>query len=94
MSTGPEHYAEAERLLEAARADFRAVADPSQDVAPKAYAMAYERATVAINAAQVHATLALAAATGVDVSRAGYPGAGPILREWRDVAARRPAEVA
>jgi hypothetical protein len=49
--TGPEHYREAEQLLEQARAS-----DVGGDM---------ERYSVA--AAQVHATLALAAATAADV---------------------------
>lgn len=49
--TGPEHYAEAERLLEQAEVDSR---DPMRKYAEDANVIA---------AAQVHATLALAAAT-------------------------------
>lgn len=58
---GPQHYAEAERLTAAARADFRE-ANPD---APTAYLLAMERARVAMDAAQVHATLALAAAVAL-----------------------------
>lgn len=54
--TGPEHYAEAERLL--------AVVDFSQDAIP-------EQRTALAAQAQVHATLALAAVTLV-ASEAGY----------------------
>jgi hypothetical protein len=52
-----EHYAEAERLVESARADFRG--------AGEGYArqLSESRAHVALAAAQVHATLYLGAAT-------------------------------
>lgn len=49
-----EHRAEAERLLEAAKADVRA-ADPE---APKAWSVALDRASIALRAAEVHARLA------------------------------------
>lgn len=49
-----EHRAEAERLLEAAKADVRA-ADPD---APKAWSVALDRASIALRAAEVHARLA------------------------------------
>jgi len=68
--TGPEHYAEAERLL--------ALADRHSQGA------AYGREwAVTLTAAQVHATLALAAATAVGT-------AGPDGHAWADVAATRP----
>jgi len=65
--TGPDHYAEAERLL--------AVAD--RHTSGVTYA---EEWTLTLCAAQVHATLALAAATAVGTT-------GPDGRAWADVAA-------
>ena len=67
--TGPEHYAEAERLL--------ALADRH------AKGVTYEQKwTLTLTAAQVHATLAVAAATAVST-------AGPDGHAWADVAATR-----
>jgi hypothetical protein len=67
--TGPEHYAEAERLLALADRHTRGVT--------------YEQEwTLTLTAAQVHATLALAAATAVGT-------AGPDGHAWADVAATR-----
>jgi hypothetical protein len=67
--TGPEHYAEAERLLALADRHTRGVT--------------YEQEwTLTLTAAQVHATLALAAATAVGT-------AGPDGHAWADVAAAR-----
>ena len=68
--TGPEHYAEAERLLTLADRHTRGVT----------YA---EEWTLTLTAAQVHATLALAAATVVGT-------AGPELQAWAAVAATKP----
>jgi hypothetical protein len=68
--TGPEHYAEAERLLTLADRHTRGVT----------YA---EEWTLTLTAAQVHATLALAAATAVGT-------AGPDLHAWAGVAATKP----
>ena len=68
--TGPEHYTEAERLLTlAGRHSSGATYGPEW--------------TLTLTAAQVHATLALAAATAVGA-------AGPDSREWADAAATRP----
>jgi len=69
--TGPEHYAEAERLLALADRHTRGVT----------YAPEW---TLTLTAAQVHATLALAAATAVGM-------AGPDLQAWADVAATKPS---
>jgi hypothetical protein len=67
--TGPEHYAEAERLLALAeRHSSGATYGPEW--------------TLPLTAAQVHATLALAAATAGGT-------AGPDSRAWADVAAAR-----
>ena len=67
--TGPEHYAGAERLL--------AVAD--RHSTGVTYGQEW---TLTLTAAQVHATLALAAATAVGM-------AGPDGHAWADVAATR-----
>jgi hypothetical protein len=67
--TGPEHYAEAERLLTLADRHTTGVT----------YAQEW---ALTLTAAQVHATLALAAATAVGT-------AGPDTRAWADVAATR-----
>ena len=69
--TGPEHYAEAERLLMLADRHSRGVT----------YAQEW---TLTLTAAQVHATLALAAATAVGT-------AGPDVRARAEVAATMPA---
>jgi len=69
--TGPEHYTEAERLL--------ALADRHSSGAT--YGQEW---TLTLTAAQVHATLALAAATAVGT-------AGPDGQAWADVAAARPS---
>ena len=67
--TGPDHYAEAERLLALAeRHSSGATYGPEW--------------TLPLAAAQVHATLALAAATAGGT-------AGPDSRAWADVAAAR-----
>ena len=67
--TGPEHYAEAERLLALAeRHSSGATYGPEW--------------TLTVTAAQVHATLALAAATTVGT-------AGPDGHAWADVAATK-----
>ena len=67
--TEPEHYAEAERLLALADRHARGVA--------------YDQEwTLTLTAAQVHATLAFAAATAVGT-------AGPDGHAWVDVAATR-----
>ena len=68
--TGPDHYAEAERLLALADRHSRG-ATYGQEWTPT------------LSAAQIHATLALAAATAVGT-------AGPDSRAWADVAATKP----
>lgn len=67
MASGPEHYAEAERLLDQAEVDAR---DPMRKYAEDANLIA---------AAQVHATLALAAATALE--REHF-----VTQSWLDVA--------
>lgn len=69
MATPADHYREAQRLTEAARADFRDAGEG------RARVLAESRAHVALAAAQAHATLALAGATFL-ASRDGlYPSA-------------------
>lgn len=68
--TGPEHYAEAERLLALADRHSTGVT----------YGQEW---TLTLTAAQVHATLALAAATAVGT-------AGPDGHAWADIAATKP----
>lgn len=75
MATGPEHYREAERLL--------ADADPPHEESK------WDMALIA--AAQVHATLALAAANGLNDADGGMSVRD--YNEWRDVAGSK-AEVA
>ena len=65
---GAQHYREAERLADAARADVR-----DADLTSPAGDASLIRAHVALEAAQVHATLALAAATAVPAANA-YDG--------------------
>src|ERR1700758_3395513 len=67
--TGPEHYAEAERLLTLADRHTRGGTYDQEWM-------------LTLTAAQVHATLALAAATAVGT-------AGPDGHAWADVAATR-----
>jgi hypothetical protein len=73
MSNGPEHYRTAERLL----ADMPTVADwrdrPDE---------AEEHRRLAISAAQVHATLALAAVTA---ERMASRGPGDIPYHWQEI---------
>lgn len=75
--TGPEHYREAERL--AARADHFTYGDGADPVTGAATAAQ----------AQVHATLALAAATAFVA--AGMPQDGDNARDWRKLIAFRPS---
>jgi hypothetical protein len=75
LMTGPQHYKEAVRLLEQAESDAR---DPMRKYAEDANLIA---------AAQVHATLALAAATAYKAV-VDYTGDedGSVSRGWADVA--------
>lgn len=68
---GPEHYREAERL--AALAEQEWGDSQAGDPCP--------RAVVTAQRAQVHATLALAAATALQT--AGIPKDGPTATAWR-----------
>lgn len=78
--TGPEHYREAERLI----VEAREVDVAADDLDLKA-------ALWALSAAQVHATLALAAATGL--GHAGFDEPGPDTYAWRRVASAALSEV-
>ena len=71
--TGPEHYREAERLMK--RADRIMDGFPSEEYAQ----------TIAV--AQVHATLALAAATALGREGEGRTQPGKDKAAWFDVAA-------
>jgi len=57
MTSGPEHYLESERLLEAAKEDWRNADSGAERM------LAESRVLIALNAAGVHARLALVAAT-------------------------------
>jgi hypothetical protein len=70
--SGPEHYREAERLVSVANAER--VDYPAA-------------ARVHIAAAQVHATLALAAATAMPAAHRYLGGEGGHDREWAEVTA-------
>ena len=79
--TGPDHYREAERLL----AEAREAVAPKRSAYPlepgePTSAERYERA---MTEAQIHATLALAAATAIGAS--GTEG-----RAWTDAAGTKP----
>jgi hypothetical protein len=85
MATGPEHYREAEKL--AAQADEWLNADYGwKGNLTAAERLAYRNSDLA--AAQVHATLALAAAAGLS---GHVPGTGMLMpdkTEWYSVASR------
>lgn len=66
--TGPEHYREAERLINVAAAMMK----PGASVAD---------VQIHMDAAQVHATLALAAATALGTAQ--VPPDGVTAHEWR-----------
>lgn len=79
--TGPEHYRQAERLIE------QADEWPDADLGWKGDLTAAERIARRdsdLAAAQVHATLALAAATGLNDAYCGKPDHDH--RAWLDVA--------
>jgi hypothetical protein len=81
MASGPEHYREAEALLR--RADALSPSAAEQD------------APILLQQAQVHATLALAAATALDPCGADRANpnatADPDAVAWWNVAAVQPA---
>jgi hypothetical protein len=75
--TGPEHYLEAERLLREAKRDLRDLRDrPSRigDPLPKVLGPEQRQQNIAL--AQVHSTLALAAATALGSSNQWKNAAG------------------
>lgn len=73
--TGPEHYREAERLL----AESQTITRPHEE--------GHCEADRSIAEAQVHATLALAAATALSATKTGaMPGLD--FEDWRNTATR------
>jgi hypothetical protein len=74
--TGPDHYREAERLI----AEQAKVTRLHDDTCPEADRMLAE--------AQVHATLALAAATALNDNDGGMPSVD--FKAWDDVAGVKP----
>lgn len=76
---GPEHYREAERLLqrglEMSQSDMASSDATGLDIAPERIA----EADLAIRGAQVHATLAVAAATAM---QAAVDGSEPGMADW------------
>jgi hypothetical protein len=85
MSTGPDHYREAERLTESA--DRWLNADAGWMASMSAEERLARRASD-LDAAQVHATLALAAATAMQPSGYGY--GQPEFKAWDAVAGVQP----
>jgi hypothetical protein len=81
MATGPEHFAEAESLLEQADEWLNGEDAPDE--------LAHARRGEDLTAAQVHATLALAAATALSENGA-MPGAD--FDAWAKVASADPAQ--
>lgn len=79
MATGPEHYRDAEQLLASA---VRHITEEPNDM---------RLAEVAAWAAQVHATLALAAATALQPA-ANDDYVAPVLTEWVKAAAASPSD--
>ena len=74
MPTGPEHYQAAERHIAEAK-----------NLAGSSFGMPIARTTALLDAAQVHATLALAAATALGDTEDGMPIAD--YEAWRKAAA-------
>jgi hypothetical protein len=72
--TGPEHYREAERLLNASLTVLE-----GQEVFNTGY----------VCVAAVHASLALAAATALSAI-GGYPVSAPYVAEWKDATGVQP----
>lgn len=79
MPSGPQHYAEAEQLLEQADEWLNG------EDAPDSFELVHARRAEDMAAAQVHATLALAAATALVPSEVGAPEYRD-YQEWRAVA--------
>jgi len=72
-TSGPKHYREAEQLIDLA-GEYEVDGDPTA------------RATSCYRAAQVHATLALAAATAYPAVRDYWGDEDDTCREWAGVA--------
>lgn len=87
--SGPEHYREAERLLERHTKALDQVKQmvTASSSSPEVAAAAVAVANSLVTCAQVHATLALAAATAYDAAR-DYTGDedGSLSRGWAGVA--------
>jgi hypothetical protein len=81
--TGPGHYREAQELLADAKDGDRRYGNGPADDAQIRHEL--------IAQAQVHATLALAAATALRDPNTGLPG--PDLAEWETAAGAPPADV-
>ena len=86
---GPEHYAEAERLVKAAKQHMSEIASAIQSPEPPSdEEMAYTAANTAAVAslAQVHATLALAAAQAEPLVQQWHGGEDTtVVRAWVQV---------
>lgn len=80
MASGPEHYREAERLLEVAWHYYAGLDNPAD----------FPTVQARIQCAQVHATLALAAATALQPASTDHTT--PVLRQWVKVAAKPPSD--
>lgn len=77
---GPEHYAEAERLLGTAQDE---VEDYARASTAQAEALHWQQSQWAQERAQVHATLALAAATAEPIAQAyAGPDDTTVPRAW------------
>lgn len=85
MATGPEHYREAEKLLAGTPKTAEDRADGIEGDNP------WPPSAMDLAAAQVHAVLALAAATGLNDADGGMSVRD--YNEWRDAAGSK-AEVA
>lgn len=78
--TGPEHYLEAEQLLDVAQhEDWQTVIPRDADFEPSTFAQ------TCIAAAQAHATLALAAAMALQVTATRAPHETEAGADWREV---------
>lgn len=80
---GPEHYVEAERLVDAYQASLDELDPDLSDAELRAQIeQGTNLAQLALAAAQVHATLALAAATALAQGR----NLGTVVERWQGVA--------
>lgn len=87
---GPEHYRRAETLLELASDSYNAAVDELDTESIARHQIAIGDGSAFIHAAQVHATLALAAATAL----AAPDYSLPVLdgNRWYEVAGTKPPE--